>query len=213
MGFSIEGTQAQMYFFLRHVFVLRSASTHAEPPEGGVSLVCACLAVINGPLCPPSRALSVTRTAHGAPRLAAPDSRRILLFGPPRRERIFTGQPVGAADAQAAVGIDGKKARHAMPLHSLHARARTRPPGCFVSLPPPPPPSHSRLIGPFAVVAVVVVVFGSQVRNIALYLSRTKFRPLRWRNTHPYVVVDRYEDITYPQKVRMGAADSLEGRG
>ncbi|CAN0488302.1 unnamed protein product, partial [Hapterophycus canaliculatus] len=41
----------------------------------------------------------------------------------------------------------------------------------------------------------------SQVRNVALYLSRTKFRPLRWRNTHPYVVVDRYEDITYPQKV------------
>lgn len=40
------------------------------------------------------------------------------------------------------------------------------------------------------------------MRNIALYLSRTKFRPLRWRNTHPYVVVDRYEDITYPQKVR-----------
>ncbi|CAM9657263.1 unnamed protein product [Ectocarpus sp. 12 AP-2014] len=41
----------------------------------------------------------------------------------------------------------------------------------------------------------------TEVRNIALYLSRTKFRPLRWRNTHPYVVVDRYEDITYPQKV------------
>lgn len=41
-----------------------------------------------------------------------------------------------------------------------------------------------------------------QIRNIALYLSRTKFRPLVWRNTHPYVVVDRYEDITYPQKVR-----------
>ncbi|CAM9787485.1 unnamed protein product, partial [Laminaria digitata] len=41
----------------------------------------------------------------------------------------------------------------------------------------------------------------NEVRNVALYLSRTKFRPLRWRNTHPYVVVDRYEDITYPQKV------------
>ena len=29
-----------------------------------------------------------------------------------------------------------------------------------------------------------------------------KFRPLQWRITHPYVVVDRMEDITDPEKVR-----------
>lgn len=38
----------------------------------------------------------------------------------------------------------------------------------------------------------------SEVRNTALYISRMKFRPLTWRNTHPYVVVDRFEDITPP---------------
>ena len=29
----------------------------------------------------------------------------------------------------------------------------------------------------------------------------SQFRPLVWRNTHPYVVVDRHEDITHPSKV------------
>jgi ribosome biogenesis protein BMS1 len=28
--------------------------------------------------------------------------------------------------------------------------------------------------------------------------SRQQFRPLVWRNTHPYVLVDRHEDITHP---------------
>ena len=28
-----------------------------------------------------------------------------------------------------------------------------------------------------------------------------QYRPLIWRNTHPYVVVDRHEDITHPNKV------------
>ena len=28
-----------------------------------------------------------------------------------------------------------------------------------------------------------------------------QYRPLVWRNTHPYVVVDRHEDITHPNKV------------
>ena len=55
---------------------------------------------------------------------------------------------------------------------------------------------HLLLIG-----YIALLCFSRQVRNVALYLSRTKFRPLRWRNTHPYVVVDRYEDITHPQKV------------
>ena len=38
----------------------------------------------------------------------------------------------------------------------------------------------------------------TEVHNLSLYISRMKFRPLVWRNTHPYVMVDRFEDITDP---------------
>ena len=38
----------------------------------------------------------------------------------------------------------------------------------------------------------------NEVHNLSLFISRVKFRPLRWRNTHPYVLVDRYEDVTNP---------------
>jgi hypothetical protein len=34
---------------------------------------------------------------------------------------------------------------------------------------------------------------------MTLYISRLKFRPLTWRNTHPYVLVDRFEDVTPPE--------------
>ena len=44
-----------------------------------------------------------------------------------------------------------------------------------------------------------------EVKRISLYISRTKFRPLVWRNTHPYVVVDRVEDVT-PQHTLLAAA-------
>ena len=30
--------------------------------------------------------------------------------------------------------------------------------------------------------------------------TNQQYRPLVWRNTHPYVVVDRHEDITHPNK-------------
>lgn len=40
-----------------------------------------------------------------------------------------------------------------------------------------------------------------EIHNLALYISRIKFRPLVWRNTHPHVLVDRFEDITDPVKV------------
>ncbi|KAI8843573.1 hypothetical protein BC829DRAFT_400929 [Chytridium lagenaria] len=36
------------------------------------------------------------------------------------------------------------------------------------------------------------------VLNLARFISITKFRPLIWRNTHPYVLVDRVEDLTDP---------------
>lgn len=41
----------------------------------------------------------------------------------------------------------------------------------------------------------------NEVKQLTLFLSRTKFRPLIWRNTHPYIVVDRHEDITNPNEI------------
>ena len=41
----------------------------------------------------------------------------------------------------------------------------------------------------------------SEVTNGGLYISRMKTRPLTWRNTHPFVLVDRLEDITDPKKI------------
>lgn len=41
----------------------------------------------------------------------------------------------------------------------------------------------------------------SEVVNLARFISVMKFRPLVWRNTHPYVLVDRFEDVTHPQQV------------
>ena len=38
-----------------------------------------------------------------------------------------------------------------------------------------------------------------EVKRLSLYISRTKFRPLVWRNTHPYVMCDRVEDVTSQQ--------------
>ena len=35
-----------------------------------------------------------------------------------------------------------------------------------------------------------------EVKRLSLYVGRIKFRPLVWRNTHPYVMVDRVEDVT-----------------
>lgn len=37
--------------------------------------------------------------------------------------------------------------------------------------------------------------------NLARFISTAKFRPLTWRTTHPYVVGDRFEDITPPGRV------------
>ncbi|KAI2510583.1 U3 snoRNA binding protein [Fragilaria crotonensis] len=41
----------------------------------------------------------------------------------------------------------------------------------------------------------------NEVNQLKLFISRVKFRPLIWRNTHPYIVVDRHEDITHPNKL------------
>ena len=33
---------------------------------------------------------------------------------------------------------------------------------------------------------------------LCCFLVSTQYRPIIWRNTHPYVIVDRHEDITHP---------------
>ncbi|KAI9266232.1 hypothetical protein EDC94DRAFT_603171 [Helicostylum pulchrum] len=40
-----------------------------------------------------------------------------------------------------------------------------------------------------------------EIQNLARFISVMKFRPLLWRNTHPYVVADRIEDLTDPELV------------
>ncbi|KAL2328881.1 hypothetical protein Fmac_022308 [Flemingia macrophylla] len=40
-----------------------------------------------------------------------------------------------------------------------------------------------------------------EVLNLAKFISVQKFHPLSWRTSHPYILVDRFEDITPPEKV------------
>eukprot|EP01128_Nolandella_sp_AFSM9_P005053 TRINITY_DN2391_c0_g1_i1.p1 TRINITY_DN2391_c0_g1~~TRINITY_DN2391_c0_g1_i1.p1 ORF type:complete len:1196 (-),score=321.32 TRINITY_DN2391_c0_g1_i1:107-3634(-) len=40
------------------------------------------------------------------------------------------------------------------------------------------------------------------LKNLARYISIQKYRPLQWRNAHPYLLVDRLEDLTYPELLR-----------
>jgi ribosome biogenesis protein BMS1 len=42
----------------------------------------------------------------------------------------------------------------------------------------------------------------SQVHNLARFISVAKFRPLIWRNTHPYIIADRLEEATDPELLR-----------
>lgn len=44
--------------------------------------------------------------------------------------------------------------------------------------------------------------------NLARFISIAKFRPLTWRQQHPYVVGDRFEDMTDPEAVRQDPACS-----
>lgn len=42
-----------------------------------------------------------------------------------------------------------------------------------------------------------------EVLNLARFISIQKFRPLSWRLAHPYMLVDRMEDVTNPESIRM----------
>lgn len=50
-------------------------------------------------------------------------------------------------------------------------------------------------------------VYGKRdTQNIARYVSVMKYRPLTWQTNHPYVLVDRMEDLTDPELVRRDRA-------
>lgn len=40
-----------------------------------------------------------------------------------------------------------------------------------------------------------------EVHNLARFISVMKFNPLSWRTSHPYIVADRFEDVTPPGQV------------
>ena len=40
-----------------------------------------------------------------------------------------------------------------------------------------------------------------QVQNLARFISVMKFKPLKWQNSHSYMLADRMEDLTHPQRV------------
>lgn len=41
-----------------------------------------------------------------------------------------------------------------------------------------------------------------EILNLARFISVMKFRPLSWRQNHPFMVVDRFEDTTSPEAIR-----------
>ncbi|XP_010542239.1 PREDICTED: ribosome biogenesis protein bms1 [Tarenaya hassleriana] len=42
-----------------------------------------------------------------------------------------------------------------------------------------------------------------EIHNLSRFISVMKFHPLSWRTSHPYVLADRFEDVTPPEKVHM----------
>lgn len=41
----------------------------------------------------------------------------------------------------------------------------------------------------------------SEILNLCRFISVMKFRPLKWRNEHPYMLADRVTDLTHPQNI------------
>ncbi|KAE8717907.1 Ribosome bioproteinsis protein BMS1-like protein [Hibiscus syriacus] len=42
-----------------------------------------------------------------------------------------------------------------------------------------------------------------EIHNLARFISVMKFPPLSWRTSHPYILVDRFEDVTHPERVQI----------
>lgn len=45
----------------------------------------------------------------------------------------------------------------------------------------------------------------TEVHNLGRFISVMKFRPLTWRESHPYVLADRMEDLTNQEEIRINA--------
>ena len=43
----------------------------------------------------------------------------------------------------------------------------------------------------------------NEILNLGRFISIMKYRPLIWKNTHPYMVADRVEDLTSPETIRV----------
>lgn len=41
-----------------------------------------------------------------------------------------------------------------------------------------------------------------EILNLSRFISVMKFRPLKWRNEHPYMLADRITDLTHPEKIQ-----------
>ena len=46
-----------------------------------------------------------------------------------------------------------------------------------------------------------MVVIRIEILNLSRFISVMKFRPLKWRNEHPYLLGDRITDLTHPQLI------------
>ncbi|CAI4789676.1 BAL_1a_G0052930.mRNA.1.CDS.1 [Saccharomyces cerevisiae] len=40
-----------------------------------------------------------------------------------------------------------------------------------------------------------------EILNLSRFISVMKFRPLKWRNEHPYMLADRFTDLTHPELI------------
>ncbi|PIO66627.1 AARP2CN domain protein [Teladorsagia circumcincta] len=50
----------------------------------------------------------------------------------------------------------------------------------------------------------------NELHNLVRFISVIKFRPLIWRDAHPYVLCDRYEDVTDAETKRHELVEALE---
>ena len=44
-----------------------------------------------------------------------------------------------------------------------------------------------------------------EILNLSRFISVMKFRPLKWRNEHPYLLADRLVDLTHPSKIEQNS--------
>ena len=45
----------------------------------------------------------------------------------------------------------------------------------------------------------------TEIHNLGRFISVMKFRPLKWRESHPYIFIDRIEDLTNNEEKRINS--------